>query len=105
MLSSKLPTTLKALFWDYDFTALSWENDRDLIMARVLTAGSWDTVTWLRSRAGDHALREWIERRCGGGMSPQRLRFWELILELPRRQVDDWLAAEERQVWDKRVRP
>lgn len=103
--SSKLPATLRALFWDYDFAALSWENDRDLIMARVLTAGSWDAATWLRSRVGNDALREWIERHRGGGLSPQRLRFWELILGLPHRQVNTWLAAEGRQVWDKRARP
>ena len=95
---SKLPATLRALFWDYDFTALSWENDRDLIMARVLTAGDWDAVTWLRSRVGDRALREWIERHRGGGLSPQRLRFWELILGLPHCQVNAWLVAEGRQI-------
>ena len=103
--SSRLPATLQALFWDYDFAALSWEDDRDLIIARVLTSGDWDAVTWLRSRVGDRALREWIERHRGGGMSPQRLRFWELILGLPHRRVNAWLAAEGRQIWDKRVRP
>src|SRR2546422_4178801 len=103
--SSGLPATLWALFWDYDFAALSWEDDRDLIIARVLTSGGWDAVTWLRSRVGDRALREWIERHHGGGMSPQRLRFWELMLGLPHRQVNAWLAAEGRQIWDKRVRP
>ena len=84
--SSTLPATLRPLFWDYDFAALNWENDRNLIMARVLTAGSWDAVTWLRSRVGDQALREWIERHQGRGLSPQQLRFWELILGLPHRQ-------------------
>lgn len=103
--SSKLPITLRVLFWDYDFATLTWDNDRDLIMARILTAGSWDAVTWLRSRVGDDALGEWIERHRGDGLSPQRLRFWELILGLPHRQVNAWLAAEGRQVWDKRTRP
>ena len=104
--SSGLPATLRTLFWDYDFAALSWENDRDLIMARVLTVGDWDAVTWLRSRVGDRALREWIERHRGSGMSPQSLRFWgELVLGLPHREVTAWLAARGRQIWDKRVRP
>jgi len=102
---SKLPRSLRALFWDYDFATLAWESDRDLIVARVLTSGNWDAVTWLRSRLGNHALREWIERHHGGGLSPQRLRFWELILELPHRQVNAWLAANGRQVWDKRKHP
>ena len=95
---------LRPLFWDYDFAALSWETDRDLIIARVLTSGDWAAVTWLRSRVEDHALREWIECQHGGGMSPQRLRFWEMMLGLPHRQVNAWLAAEGRQIWDKRTR-
>lgn len=101
--SSELPITLRPLFWDYNFVTLSWENDRDLIMARVLALGDWVAVTWLRSCVEEHALRAWIEHHYGGGMSPRRLRFWEVILGLPHRQVNAWLAAAERQVWDKRV--
>jgi len=95
---------LRALFWDYDFAALTWEDDRDLIIGRVLAAGTWEAVTWLRSRLGDRALRDWIERHHGRGLSPQQLRFWELIVGLPHRQVNRWLAAEGRQIWQERVR-
>ena len=98
----KLPGVLKGLFWDYDFAALDWAADRNLIIGRVLTSGSWDAVTWLRSTLEDNALREWIEVHRGAGLSPQRLRFWELILELPHRQVTMWLAEEGRRIWDRR---
>jgi hypothetical protein len=100
----QLPAMLRALFWDYDFKALTWENDRNLIIARVLASGGWDAVTWLRSHLGDRALRDWIERRQGRGLSPQQLRFWELILGLPHRQVNAWLATEGRKIWEKRAR-
>ncbi len=96
---------LRPLFWDYDFEVLTWENDRDLILARVLASGGWDAVTWLRSQVGDRVLREWIERRQGRGLSPRQLRFWELILRLTHRQVNAWLAVEERKIWEKRTRP
>jgi len=99
----KLPDMLKALFWEYDFEALTLEKDRDLIIARVLIHGTWDAVTWLRSYVGNGELREWIERHQGRGLSPKQLRFWELILGLPHRQVNAWLKAEERKIWDKRV--
>jgi hypothetical protein len=95
---------LRALFWDYDFAALTWEDDRDLIIGRVLAAGTWEAVTWLRSHLGDQALRDWIKHHHGRGLTPQQLRFWELVVGLPHRQVNRWLAAEERQVWEKRVR-
>jgi hypothetical protein len=101
----KLPALLRPLFWDYEFETLSWESDRDLIIARVLASGTWDAVTWLRSRLGDSGLRDWIERRHGRGLSPQQRRFWELILSLPHRQVNAWRAAQEREAWDQRARP
>jgi hypothetical protein len=103
--SSRLPAMLRALFWDYDFETLTWENDQSLITARVLASGTWEAVTWLRSRAGDDTLRDWIERHQGRGLSPQQLCFWELVLGLPHRQVNVWLAAKGRQIWDKRTHP
>ena len=101
----ELPDMLRPFFWDYDFDTLSWEDDRALIIARVLTSGDWEAVTWLRARAEDHSLREWIERHQGGELSPQKLRFWELILGLPHRQVSVWLSTERRKIWEKRVNP
>lgn len=101
---AELPPGLRPLFWDCDFDRLTWDWDRDLIVGRVLAAGGWDAVTWLRSRVGDDGLREWMERRRGAGLSPQQLRFWELILALPHARVSAWLQAEGRQVWDQRRR-
>jgi hypothetical protein len=94
---------IKSLFWDLDPHELQWERDREQIIGRVLAAGSWDAVTWLRKRAGDDALREWIQRHQGRGLTPRQLRFWELIFELPHRQVNAWLRSEGRQVWDRRT--
>ena len=98
-----LPALLRPLFWDYDFKTLTWDDDRDLIIARVLASGTWEAITWLRACLGDRALREWIERHRGGGLSPRQLRFWELMLNLPHRQVNVWLRAERRKIWDQRV--
>ncbi len=100
-----LPALLRPLFWDYDFKTLTWDDDRDLIIARVLASGTWEAITWLRARLGDQALREWIERRRGRGLSPRQLRFWELMLNLSHRQVNAWLRAEGRKIWDQRVNP
>ncbi len=98
-----LPEPLRELFWDYSFDELSWEEDRDLIIGRVLCEGPWDTVQWLRRELGDGAVREWIERARGRGLSRRQLRFWQLILELPAEEVDAWLAAREPDLWEQRV--
>src|SRR5207249_11685493 len=92
-----LPALLRPLFWDYDFKTLTWDDDRDLIIARVLASGTWEAIIWLRAHLGDQALREWIERRRGRGLSPRQLRFWEVMLDLPHRQVNAWLQAEGAQ--------
>jgi hypothetical protein len=70
----------------------------------VVAEGDWETVRWLRRRASDAAIRQWIERRMGRGLSTRRLRFWELILDLPHREVTRWISSPARQVWERRAR-
>lgn len=99
---SRLPKNLRVLFPEYDFDSLEWEADRDLVISRVLAKGDWDAVCWVRERLGDVQLQSWIERRRGRGLDAAQLRFWELVLGIPRRQVNEWLRAPERQVWEQR---
>jgi hypothetical protein len=101
-MSGRLPPSLKPLFWDHLFARLSWEADSDLITSRILTAGDWDAVSWLRRTLGDDGLRTWLERRRGGGLTPRQLRFWELVLKLSHREVSGWIADPRRQLWKGR---
>jgi hypothetical protein len=102
---TKLPIMLRPFFWEYDFNILDWEKDREFIIGRILSSGNWGAVKWLRSHVGDLRLQKWLERHEGDGLSPQQLRFWELILGLSYRQVNAWLATERRKVWEKRANP
>ena len=97
-----LPEALRGLFWEYEFDELSWEEDRNLIFKRVLSVGPWDTVLWLRRRAGDAVVRNWIREHRGQWLSRRQLRFWQLILDLPHEEVDAWLEAREPDVWERR---
>ena len=87
-----LPLRLRPLFWDQDFARLSREADSDLIIGRILAAGNWDAVQWLRRWLGKERLRNWLERRRGAGLSSQQLRFWELVLDLPHHKVNACFA-------------
>ena len=98
-----LPDYIVALFWDYDPAVLDWERQRSFITQRVLAVGTLEAVRWLRGRLGDDALRSWLLRHEGRGLSRRQLRFWQLILELPDQQVDAWLAEPARQIWEGRV--
>jgi hypothetical protein len=103
--SGQLPERLKPLFWDRRFARLTWEADSDLITGRILANGDWTAVRWLRRSLGDLALRAWLERRRGAGLSSRQLRFWELVLDLPHRQVNGWLADPGPQIWENRQHP
>ena len=99
-----LPPAVRELFWDTEPSSLRLDRDRGMIVGRVLASGPWETVRWLRSAVGDDVIRRWIEEHDGRGLSPQQLRYWQLMLDIPRRRVDAWLRDERRQVWDHRAR-
>jgi hypothetical protein len=100
--NSPLPEKLHPYFWDYPFTQLSLHTDQSLIIRRILSSGSWDSILWLRSQVGDPALMEWLMDHRGRGLSPRQLRFWGLILDLPFQQVDSWVRAAAESPWGKR---
>jgi hypothetical protein len=95
---------LRRLFWEYNFAQLTWKADADLIISRVLTAGSWEAIQWLRQGLPNPALKDWIEQRRGAALTARQLRFWELVLGLPRRKVNAWLKDPARQLWEGRNR-
>ncbi|HWY87747.1 MAG TPA: hypothetical protein VNX28_13530 [Gemmataceae bacterium] len=98
----RLSKRIRPLFWDYDFGQLTWEADSDLIIGRILAAGDWEAIQWLRRLLPEPVLRDWLVRRHGAGLNSRQLRFWELVLELPRRLVNTWLSDPGRQVWEGR---
>ncbi|MBI4492721.1 MAG: hypothetical protein HY690_08030 [Chloroflexi bacterium] len=102
MVEGVLPAHLEPFFWDYDFSSLRWESDRDLIIARILAVGDWEALQWLLRQEGKEGLREWIRARRGRGLDARRLRFWELVLDLPRREVNRWLRELRRDSWPGR---
>lgn len=101
--SADLPADLRHYFWEYSTENLTWERSRHTIVLRLLQSGGMDAVTWLRSRMSDAEIREFIERRQGRGISPRRLRFWGLVLSIPRTSVDRWIASTQSNPWHQRT--
>jgi hypothetical protein len=100
--SKSLPKSLGPYFWDYQFSNLSLKTDRDLIIRRILINGSWKAILWLRRQIGDENLKSWLIAHRGRGLSPRQLRFWELIFDLPKRQVNAWVKEVKISPWEKR---
>jgi hypothetical protein len=94
-----LPEFLRQFFWDYQFDQLDWNTDRDLLIRRILTDGSWQAITWLRHKTGDDALRQWLIAHRGRGLHPRQLHFWSLALAIPNRQADSWSLDKTKNPW------
>ena len=92
------------LFWDYPARSIRPDADRDLVIRRVTAEGGWREMRRLRSRFGDQGIRDVIERTEARGLSPQRIRFWQLVLGLPARRADAWVKRERQSTWARRAR-
>ena len=100
--SVSLSKSLQKYFWDYSLKDLSWSKDRDLIIRRLLTDGSWESILWLRKRIGDDSLRRWLITHQARGLSPRQIRFWSLVLDLPKLRVETWTQAARSSPWSQR---
>ena len=101
--ASKLPDSLRTLFWDCDFDSLRMGEHDGFVIRRVLDRGDWDSIKWLRGALGDDAIRQWFLAKRGGGLDPPKLRFWELILDLPKSEVDEWVRVARNSIWHGRA--
>jgi len=101
--TAPLPAYVASLLWDVDATAVDSARHGDFVIGRVLSAGTLDALRWVRSRYGDDCIREWISRHEGRQLSGPQLRFWQTVIGLPDDQVDRWLAAPERRLWEDAV--
>jgi len=99
---AKLPGHVLDLFWEYSKKKLSWQEDADLIIRKVLESGGWDSVKWLIATTGYAWLKSWMLERRGAGLDAKRLRFWQLTLSLPKDTVDAWIADNNSNPWQGR---
>jgi hypothetical protein len=97
----ELPDCVQSLLWDV--ADVSWERHRDFLIERVLSQGDWEAWQWIRRLAGDAALRAVLERTRARSLSRAQISFWQLILDLPEKQVSSWLADPARVIWDQRT--
>ena len=99
-----LPEGLHRFFWDVDADRIDWSDWREFIIGRLLRSGDRPAVQWLLSQVGEADLARWLHTHRGGGLSPQRLRYWQLMLDLPEPEVDAWIARTKGESWGSRVR-
>ena len=99
---ASIPERFRRLFWDLDLATLDLRVHRRQVVRRILLAGDWEAIEWLRDEVGDDGLREWFSETRGRGLDPRRLRFWELVLDLDHDEVTGWIEAMQRDPWHRR---
>jgi hypothetical protein len=98
--AASFPECVSSLWWDVDASQLDTQRHRDFIIGRILASGTLDAIRWARSRYGDDGVREWIVRHEGRQLSGPQVRFWQAVIGLPVEQVNRWLNAPERRLWE-----
>jgi len=97
-----LPELLGRYFWEYAPGRLTWPEHRYTIILRLLEKGGWDAVRWLRGNVSASDLSPVHHRQTRPRARSQATRYWELILGLPRDQVDGWVQAARQSPWFNR---
>ena len=95
---------MASLFWDYPDKRLSLARDRELVIRRILAEGGLLHVRFIRRRVGDEAIRDVLLRSQARGLSPQRIRFWQLLLDVPARVANAWVRSARSGTWARRRR-
>jgi hypothetical protein len=99
-----LPERLTRYFWDQRGRHLSPARNRSTVLQRLLEVGGWDAARWLLRNVPHEELTGFIASRRGRGLSPKRLRFWALVLDLPGSDVDRWIDEGRANPWARRTR-
>ena len=101
---TRLPKYVRELLWEYAKGDVSWSRHRRFIIKRILSHGEWSAIQWLRRNATDDELRNWIRETKGRALDPPKLRYWELMLGLPGKEVDRWIRDMKKGPWHGRQR-
>lgn len=100
----ELPRVLWHHFPDLAPERLRLPADRDTLLARLLGTAQLEAVRWLRANVPAEELAEFLRTREGAGLDPKSLRFWGVLLDLPRWEVDRWIARTANDPWATRTR-
>jgi hypothetical protein len=71
-----LPARLRPLFPGYHFEEITLPEQLDLVMLHVLSQGGQEERRWLVRRLGDEAIRQWIVKHRGLGLTVRQMMPW-----------------------------
>ncbi len=94
MTAQPVPSRLQRLFPEHDMARLNAGRDRDLILSRVLEAGSLEDAKWAFQRYGAPAIARFLEAEGSRQLPPRSLRLWSLYLGVRPRPAPPWRGTD-----------
>jgi hypothetical protein len=93
-----LPERLRPLFPGYRFEDITLPEQVDLVMLHVLSQGGVEDKRWLVRRLGNDAIRRWIVKHRGRGLTVKQMAPWISERTAGRWQSDNPYAL----LWENR---
>ncbi len=102
--TNRLPAFLHPLFWEYDLEQIDCRTHSDIIMARIMTRGNWQSAQWLRRFYEPERLISFLQRKGRSSLPPRELNYWALIAGVSDAERSLWIkqSLENRSVWSRR---
>lgn len=100
----KLPSSLHALFWDFDIDAIDLRRHAQLIIERIMERGAWAAMQWLQANYSRDSLRAFLEQRGKRVLPPRELNYWSLLCGVPSHTRREWLTRQRdlKSIWTSR---
>lgn len=78
--NSKLPLSLKPLFWSYKFSSINPRRDKKRIIIHIINYGKWRHWLWMVKFYGKRAIKEIIKDTPATEFRPPALKLIRLLL-------------------------
>ncbi|HEV7506377.1 MAG TPA: hypothetical protein VGS07_15850 [Thermoanaerobaculia bacterium] len=75
-----LPSETRRLFPHYEEEALDLQNNRSLILVRLLEDGDGADLAWLIASVPEEEIAEWFGRHGGRRLSARSRELWRVVL-------------------------
>ncbi len=97
---TRVPSTLRSYFQEYDLESLKLERDATLIIQRTLEHGTWEEVRWLYQTYGDRRIRAFVRERGERMLSRVTFNYWRKLLGIQRWRRSPFPIGKGK-LWDR----
>jgi len=91
-----LPGDMAWLFPEYNFSAMTAETHKGVIIERILERGTWAQTRWLFATYGEKAVVTWVQQHGFRLLSKRSFALWRLALDIADYRAPDWAVQAKK---------